>query len=216
MSRRLAQHYTVSPGVDLILFESEPAIDDPQAIREALRSAIQAAPGPWRILAAHRPIATDDLGRPRLGGYPQFVRDAIVAAQRPVQLVLAAHHHSLQVFEESAPVPSLQLGLGSGARAEPPLASDDHPAVRFSRRALGFARIDLQRHAGGERLVASLFETARWPILNPFVQERLVARFAVDVRGQVERLAPLTEGHRNSGSDETAALAQTRFDEVDQ
>jgi 3-deoxy-D-manno-octulosonic acid kinase len=219
MSASLAQRFRVAPGVDLILFESEPSIDDREAIGEALRTAIRDAPGPWRILATHRPIATDDLGRPRLGGYPEFVRAAIASAGRPVQLVLAAHHHSLQAFAVGAPIPSLQLGLGGGARAEPPLASDDHPDVRFSRRALGFARIDVVRIEGREQLVASLFESPSLPALDPFVQERLVARFAVDPLGRVERLAPMTEGHRLPDSDrvglEPPPGAQARLDRIE-
>jgi len=188
MARKLAEAIEVGPGMSLILFESEPQIDDREAIVAALRSAIRAAQGPWRILATHRPIATDDHGTPWLGGYPSFVRDAIEAEGLPVQLVLAGHHHSLQAFEVESPR-FLQLGLGSGSRAEGPLASLDHPDVRFSRMALGFARIDLVGTGKHERLVSTLFQTPSWPALSPFQSPRAVARFAIDRTGKLIRQA---------------------------
>jgi predicted MPP superfamily phosphohydrolase len=183
MSSTLAQPFELGHGVSLILFESETRIEEREEIVAALRLAIRQAKGPWRILATHRPIATDDYGRPRIGGYPSFVRDAIAAEGLPVQLVLAGHHHSLQAFEIPSPTPLLQLGVGSGSRAEPPLASVDHPDVRFSRLSLGFARIDLIGQGEAERLVATLIETARWPILTPLIKPRAVAQFSVDRNG---------------------------------
>jgi len=185
MSQGLAQTVELGKGVSLILFESEPSIDDRKTLISELRTAIRAAKGPWRILAMHRPIATDDHGTPWLGGYPTFVRDAIEAEGQPIQLVLAAHHHSLQAFEVGPPIPSLQLGLGSGARAEGPLASEDHPDVRFSQKVLGFARIDLVGHNEDERLVATLFEAPSLPIIERLTGSRAVARFEVDSVGAV-------------------------------
>ena len=185
MSPGLARAVELGQGVSLILFESEPSIDDRETLIRELRAAIRSARGPWRILATHRPIATDDYGTPWLGGYPTFVRDAIEAEGKPVQLVLAAHHHNLQAFEVGAPIPSLQLGLGSGSRAEEPLASPDHPDIRFSRRVLGFARIDLVGQASDERLVATLFESPDLPITERFTGSRSVARLSVDKSGRV-------------------------------
>lgn len=185
MGRGLAKAFELGEGLSLILLESEPRIDYREEVVEALRAAIRSAQGPWRIIAVHRPIATDDNGTPWLGGYPSFVRDAIEAEGLPVQLVLAAHHHNLQAFELGEPTPLLQLGLGSGARAEPPLASADHPDVRFSRLALGFARIDLVGRGEDERLIATLIEAPPWPLLSPFVGARAVARFEVDRGGRV-------------------------------
>ena len=184
MARGLAEVVELGSGISLILFESEPAIDDPEAIGRAITSAVRAARGPWRILATHRPIATDDLGNRRLGGYPDFVRQALAAAGRPVQLVLAAHHHSLQAFEVGAPTPSLQVGIGSGARAEPPLALN-HPDARFGRLALGFARVDLVGHGDDERLAVSLIQTPSLPILSGLVDAARVARFEVDLAGRL-------------------------------
>ena len=189
MSNGLAQSFDLGAGVSLVLFESEPAITDPDAIREELVAALAKATGPWRILATHRPIATDDHGNPWLGGYPDFVRSALQASGRPVQLVLSGDHHSLRAFAFDPPLASLQLGVGSGARADPPRASADHPALRFQRMALGFARIDLVGEGAGERLEATLFETAPGSIFDAERPARAVARFVVDLRGHVERVA---------------------------
>ena len=189
MSKTLAQVYEVAPGVSLILFESELAIDDERAIKRALREAVSKARGPWRILATHRPVATDDEGFPPVGGYPGFVREALAESGKSVQLVLAGHHHSLQVFEITAPTPSLHIGIGSGSRATPPLAQD-HPDARFGAIELGFARVDLVRHGGAEeRLSVRLFEAPRWPWIAHFRKTRLRAHFEVDRLGQVSELA---------------------------
>ena len=188
MSKSLAEVYEVAPGVSLILFESELAIDDKEAIKRALRDALANALGPWRILVTHRPIATDDHGFPPKGGYPGFVREAIAESGRPVQLVLAGHHHSLQVFEVGVPTPSLHIGIGSGSRATPPLAQD-HPDARFGALELGFARVDLVGHGiTEERLSVRLFEAPRWPWLAHFQKYEIRAHFEVDRSGQVRQL----------------------------
>jgi hypothetical protein len=184
MAGGLADVVELGSGISLILFESEPAIDDPEAIGRAIESAVRAARGPWRILATHRPIATDDLGNRRLGGYPDFVRQGLAAADRPVQLVLTAHHHSLQAFEVGPPIPSLHIGVGSGARAEPPL-SLNHPDARFGRLALGFARVDLVGRGPAERLAVTLIQTPSLPILSGLIDAARVARFEVDLTGRV-------------------------------
>ena len=193
MSPGLARAIELGHGVSLILFESEPEIDDPQAIRHALVRAIQSARGPWRILATHRPVATDDLARPFVGGYPEFVLSSIEAAGRPVQLVLAAHHHNLQVFELGGATPLLHVGVGSGARAEPPIA-EDHPDARFGRLALGFVRVDLIGRDADARLSATLFEAPRWPVLAPLQPAGPIARFEVDRLGRVSRALKTDHG----------------------
>ena len=184
MGRSLATVVELEEGISLILFESEIAIEDPDAIRKALLEAITLARGPWRILATHRPIATDDRGGEPVGGYPAWVRSAIADSGRPVQLVLAGHHHSLQAFALLEPSPLLQIGAGSGSRAEPPLARD-LPAARFGALELGFARVDLIGRDQEERLAVSLFGAARWPVFSRVRPHRELARFEVDRAGQV-------------------------------
>lgn len=197
MSLGLVAVFEVHPGVSLILFESELAIDDRPAIERELAAAIREAKGPWRILATHRPIATDDLGGVPHGGYPDYVRDALVRAGRPVQLVLAGHHHSLQAFALGEPTPLLQIGAGSGSRSEPPLATG-HPDLRFAAMELGFARVELTGEAGGddERLAVSLFSVPRWPWLARLLGHHVVARFTVDRSGEVDPPAASGDGKR--------------------
>jgi tRNA A-37 threonylcarbamoyl transferase component Bud32 len=188
MSDGIAEVREVTPGVSLILFESELAIRDEAAIKTALHNAIRASRGPWRILVTHRPIATDDLGFPPHGGYPIWVREALAESGRPVQLVLAGHHHNIQAFELGPPTPLLHVGVGSGSRAEPPLAQD-HPDARFGAVALGFVRVDLVGDGPDERLSVSIFDSAPWPWLGYLRSTRLRARFDVDEQGRVEQLA---------------------------
>ena len=197
MSPGLVRVVEIHPGVSLILFESEIAIDDRAAIEDGLVAAIREAKGPWRILATHRPIATDDLGGVPHGGYPDYVRDALVRAGLPVQLVLAGHHHNLQAFALGAPTPLLQIVAGSGSRSEPPLATG-HPDLRFSALKLGFVRVELTGEANGEdeRLAVSIFEVPRWPWLARLLGHRLAARFAVDRSGGVDSPESSREGRR--------------------
>jgi len=188
MSKSLAQVFEVAPGISLILFESELAIDDKAAIQSALREAVSEARGPWRILVTHRPVATDDEGFPPVGGYPGFVREALAESEKSVQLVMAGHHHSLQIFEIGPPTPSLHIGIGSGSRATPPLARN-HPDARFGTIELGFARVDLVRHDDAEeRLSVRLFQAPRWPWLAYLKSYELIAHFEVDRFGQVSEL----------------------------
>lgn len=189
MSESLAEAYEVAPGVSLILFESELAIRDEAAIRQALQGAVAAARGPWLILATHRPIATDDLGRPLPGGYPSFVREALADSGRVVQLVLTGHHHNLQAFEVAGATPSLQVGVGSGSRASSPLA-ENHPDARFGALELGFARVDLIGRDNDQRLSVRIFDAAKWPWLAHFRKPRLRAHFDVDLDGNVSRREP--------------------------
>lgn len=187
MSASLAEVVELTEGVSLILFESEISIDDERAITEALVDAIRRARGPWRILATHRPIATDDLGGPPRGGYPAWVRNAIAQAGVPLQLALAGHHHSLQAFALEEPSALLQIGAGSGSRASAPLATAA-VAPLFGAIELGFARIDLIGRGESERLAVSLFGTASWPIIARVTGHQRRARLEVDRFGGVRRL----------------------------
>lgn len=184
MSDHLARVVEVRPGVSVVLFESEVAIDDRPALRGALIEAIRSAKGPWRILATHRPVATDEEGHPPVGGYPMWMRKAIAETGLPVQLVLSGHHHHLAAYAVRSPTPLLQIGVGSGSRASTePLPP--HPDRLFEALELGFARVDLVERADGERLSVSLFSVPRWPLLTPVSEERLRARFEVDAAGRV-------------------------------
>lgn len=188
MSGGLAETIELGEGLSLILFESELAIDDERAMKQALGEAIDAAEGPWRILAMHRPIATDDLGRVPVGGYPVWVREAIAASGKAVQLALAGHHHSLQVFALEVPSTLVQVGAGSGSRAKPPLASAEAGSV-FGRMQLGFARVDLVGEADRARLVVTLIGTPNWPFLSGIQARETLARFEVDASGRLRAVS---------------------------
>lgn len=189
MSEALTEVIELDDGISLILFESEVAIRDRKAIERALLGAIDQARGPWRILATHRPIATNDDGGPSQGGYPDWVRAAIARSGKPVQLVLAAHHHSLQAFALPEPSRLLQVGVGSGSQTEGPLAQDP-PGSLFGALELGFARIDLVGSGAEEHLRVTLFGAPRWPWLSLFVKHEALARFRVDRAGHVEASLP--------------------------
>ena len=183
----LTEVIELTEGISLILFQSDVDLWDVEGIGREMARAIREAKGPWRILASHRPIATNDLGQKILGGFPGFVLKGIQEGGLPVQLVLAGHHHSLQIFETLEPIQALHVGAGSGSHAKPPLARD-HPDVRFSRMELGFARIDWVGEGEGERLIVTLTETAPWPIVSVLDPPKRVARFAVDLDGRVSSL----------------------------
>jgi len=189
MTRGLAEPLEVTPGLSLVLFESEPAIREPERMKAALRDALTRARGPWIVLAAHRPIATDDQGGLPRGGYPAWVREAIAESGRAVQLALVGHHHNLQVFELETPTRLVQVGAGSGGDVRGPLAID-HPDARFGALALGFVRVDLVGATGDdpERLVVSLFALRSrfgWPWPG---RASLAARFGIDRAGRLIRI----------------------------
>lgn len=189
MSPGLADAIELGEGVSLVLFESEPAIDEPEKMKAALEAALERARGPWRILALHRPIVTDDDGGVPIGGYPVWVQEAIAASGQPVQLVLAGHHHSLQAILLPEPLRGLHIGAGSGSRTDPPLAVA-HPDARFGALSLGFVRIDLLGEGDAARLVVSLVGTARWPILSAVQRPKRLAHFEISRRGEVEQHVP--------------------------
>lgn len=184
MSEHLVRVVELHPGISVVLFESEVAIDDRPALRAALVAALRQTKGPWRILATHRPVATDEYGHPPVGGYPMWVRKAIAEAGLPVQLVLSGHHHDLEAYAVRSPTSLLQVAVGSGSRArsEP---VPEHPDLLFAALELGFARVDLVARPPGDRLLVSIFSVAPWPVLAQMSDYRVRARFEVDRSGRV-------------------------------
>ncbi len=175
-------------GVSLIAFDSEWLVEggDAAPLRDALRSAA----GPWRIVAAHRPIfelrptdGGDDARRER--DYIRRVRDAIASAGVPVQLFLAGHEHSLQVLRDQAPAPALHVIAGSGSDTKSLKVA--HAKRLFGLAAPGFARIDLVGEGRAARLVASLYRIPPPPLDRAPGWRWLAARFAVDLAGNVVR-----------------------------
>jgi hypothetical protein len=82
----------------------------------------------------------------------------------------------------------LEIGLGSGSRAEPPLAQD-HPDARFGALDLGFGRVDLLGEGSDARLSVSIFDAAPWPWLGWLWGTHLRAQFEVDAKGHVQRMS---------------------------
>jgi hypothetical protein len=168
-------------GVSLVLFESDPVFRG--AAPEGLARALRAAAGPWRILAAHQPIAV--VGTSEREAYQSFrarVVSEIAAAGVPVQLYLSGHEHNLQVLVMDPPAPPLHVvsGGGSGARS----LHDVNPRRRAGLAAAGYARIDLAGEGGAERLVVTLMRVPAAP-LRMFAPSRLAARYSVDRAGRV-------------------------------
>jgi hypothetical protein len=171
----------IGEGVSLILFQSMEAVNEPQVLG-GLVKAIRSARGPWRILLCHHPVVPtqplDEEGELEVR-YVREARKRIAKAGVPVQLVVSGHHHSLQIIESSAPGPALQVVSGGGGASLHPI--DPLEGQRFVASRHGFARIDLVRRAGSERLVVSLYAT-RSPWL-PAGRAELAARWSVALDG---------------------------------
>lgn len=179
-----AHWVALSPKLSLVLFDSNRLRDggDP----EPLRDAIRAAPGPWRILAAHHPIAMR--GGSARDAYTKTVRRAVRDAGVPVQLMLAGHDHNLQVLALDGPGPRLVVVSGAGSRPRGVKTRSD--GQLYEHTDLGFVRVDLLEEPGGERLRVTLFGADHWPSLLGFAPE-VLGRWSLERDGAlaVEPLA---------------------------
>ena len=168
-------------GVSLVLFDSDPVFRG--AAPDGLARALRESAGPWRILAAHQPIAA--VGTSEREAYASFrarVVAEIAAAGVPVQLYLSGHEHNLQVLTMDPPAPPLHVisGGGSGARS----LHDVNPRRRAGIAAAGYARVDLMGEGEAERLVVTLMRVPA-AALRIFGPSRQAARFSVDRAGNV-------------------------------
>jgi hypothetical protein len=114
--------------------------------------------------------------------YMEEARRRIAEAGVPLQLVISGHHHSLQIIEPSPPGPPLQVvaGGGGGSLGEVEVVEGQ----RFASNRHGFARIDLARREGSERLVVSLYQTR--PVWLPAGRPELAARWSVTLEGTLQ------------------------------
>jgi hypothetical protein len=168
-------------GVSLVLLQSMETVREAQLLDD-LPEAIRLARGPWRILVSHHPVApTRSLeGHGRFEArYMAEARRRIAEAGVPLQLVVSGHHHSLQIIEPSPPGPPLQVVVGGGGGSLEAVSVVE--GQRFGSSRYGFARIDLVRREGSERLVVSLY-TPRGPWL-PAGRSSLAARWSVALDG---------------------------------
>jgi len=175
--------YELPGGVSLVLLDSTPIFEGADAA--PLVEALRAARGPWRILAAHHPIANRDRGveKERHARYRSRVLAAVAAAGAPVQLLLAGHEHNLQVLVLDAPAPRLHVVAGGGSGARSLHGPDPRREAGFERP--GFARVDLVGDGSGARLVASLYGLPRLPLRLVSDRPRLLSRWSVDLAGRV-------------------------------
>jgi hypothetical protein len=158
-------------GVSLVLYDSV------RGTTEALEAALRRSRGPWRILAAHHPLAEVEMPN-----------RAIERAGVPVQLQLAGHYHRLIVNTPEHTLVPLRVVSGGGSG---PRVGDQRPipAVRFERLAAGFARVELRSGEAGERLEVTLFEAPRYP-LEFWRDARPVSAWSVDLAGRVREEIP--------------------------
>lgn len=168
-------------GVSLVLFDSEALLADRDVA--PLVRALRVSAGPWRVLAAHRPIATlgaeDD--RAENATYVQLVRSAVAQAGVAVQLVVAGHEHHLAILTMAPPDPPLHVVAGGGSERRKSRVRE--PNTRFELDSLGFARIDLVRDGQAERLRVSLHRVYLYAWLHRLLGHRLAAQWSVDRAG---------------------------------
>ncbi len=192
--RDYAEARELGEGVSLVLLDSEVQYRTNEDY-QVLVAALRAADGPWRILAAHSPMAIGEWGNvPELAdhslGFEQFVSRAIEESGVRVHLYLAGHHHSLQVIEgKGGPGPALHVIAGGGARWRD--IERPHPRRRFGLGRLGFARVDLAARGNEQELVVSVFKSATIP-LTSWGGPSLRARWSIKRDGRVRDL--LLEG----------------------
>ncbi len=166
-------------GVSLIPYQSMPIVEGRNA--GAIAEALRRAKGPFRILAAHHPIA--DPGQGHVRGYERRVREAIARAGVRVHLHLGGHEHNLQALAgEGSNDAALHVVAGSGSDTRKVSRTDRERL--FGEQAYGFARIDRIGGDAGPRLEVTLFGVGPAPGVAPEAR----ARFQVDPEGGVRRL----------------------------
>lgn len=169
-------------GLSLVL------VDTPAAIRSRsfapVREALRRARGPWRIVAAHLPVAPGDAEADLEWGSGEPPLEHFSLPEAPVHLYLAGHRHNLQVIEGRSPGPRLHVIAGSGATIH--TVRFRYRGRRFALEQTGFARVDLVGRSEAQRLVVSLFTMPRFPIIF-WAEPRLVSRWSVDRSGGVHR-----------------------------
>jgi len=186
MPTGITEVHELPGGVSLVLFDSEQFFDG--ADTNVLAAALRGSRGPWRILAAHHPIAN----RARAGEavsharYRRRVLDAVAASGVEVQLLLAGHEHNLQLLEMDAPAPRLHAISGGGSGARSMHRSDPGRLVGFEQP--GFLRVDLVAGPGAQksaRLLVTLYGLPGFIGRLTGSGPRELAQRWVDLRGHV-------------------------------
>jgi hypothetical protein len=172
-----AHSYELGAGVSLVAYDST-AVDGGKPAT-ALARALAESKGPWRILAAHHPIADPGAGWHADDTAP--VLEAIQASGKRVHLFLGGHQHCLQALR--APGAALHVVSGGGGAQVRPIAAT--PAERlFAEARYGFARVDVTPEALEVTLLA---------LSGPFDRSAEPrARFRITRDGRVEELDRLS------------------------
>jgi hypothetical protein len=175
MPHRFAEAWELPGGVSLVLFDSV-RWDD--GVPQELLLTLRRTRGPFRILAAHYPMA--DPGNNHLPTFTRDMHSVLREAGVPVHVFLSGHEHNLQLLQMEQPAPPLHVisGGGSNVREVSPTAA----SRAFALASLGFARIDRVEHAGAPALRVGVYAVPRWP-WQESPHGRLVARAWVDADG---------------------------------
>jgi hypothetical protein len=187
----LVQTFEIGGGMSLVAFDSIALLEgaDPAPLLAAIRSA----PGPWRVLATHHPIASSHGDEPAQNaayrGYLETLYAVLREAAVPVQLVLSGHEHLLAATMAHPSDPPLNVIAGSGSETRVLPISRDR--CLFWRGDLGFARVDLVEEHGTQRLIASLISVEAG---TQQAGGRTLARWSIDATGRVE--AALRQGEQ--------------------
>ena len=163
-------------GLSLIPFHSMPIVESKNT-RQLVR-ALRSSKGPFRILAAHHPIA--DPGNGYDVKYARRVRAAIAEAGVPVHLFLAGHEHSLQVIAGDGG-DDAALHVISGAGSDTRRMRSTNRERLFGERTLGFVRVDLIEGADEAGLRVTVFAVSGTPGMG----YRPRAQFRVTQDGKV-------------------------------
>jgi hypothetical protein len=176
-------------GLSLVMFNSHAFEESPEN-RLALIAALRAAKGPWRVLAAHRPMAIGETGnvpgpQDQSLEFQRWVAGAIEQAGVRVHLYLSGHHHSLQLLAGVGRLgPHMHVVSGSGSRHRAIVGF--HPERRFQAERLGFTRVDLVEDGSDRRLFVSMFLSPSIPLMR-FGGPLLAQRWSIDPAGRSRR-----------------------------
>jgi len=186
VTRDAADVVALAPGLSLVRVDSQIILREHST--EPVRRVLAQAPGPWRILAIHDPIAAVEPPPTAQWNFAAELRRAIAETGVEVQLVLSGHRHNLQVVKLPPPNLGLQVISGGGSGRRP---FRDPPFVDrvFGVETTGFVRVDLLRDATREGLLVSLYTAPAWPLLV-WERPRRVARWWVERGGAARQVAP--------------------------
>lgn len=169
-----ARSYELGAGVSLVAYHSTDIAERGTA---ALERALRESRGPWRILAAHHPIADPGKGWHAHDSAP--VLAAIEAAGKPVHLFLGGHQHSLQALR--APGAALHIVSGAGGAEIRRISPTPHERM-FAEARYGFVRVDASAEA---------LEVALLSLFGPFDRSAEPrAKFRIAPDGAVSELPP--------------------------